>query len=51
MYGSQGIYEEAEPLYLQALAIVEQALGEYYPTTVQIQENLQMMRQQQYPSS
>ena len=51
LYESQGKYEEAEPLYLQALAIAEQALGENHPTTVKIRENLQMMRQQQHPSS
>jgi hypothetical protein len=51
LYDSQGKYEEAEPLYLQALAIAEQALGENHPATVKIRENLQMMRQQQHPSS
>ncbi|MCZ8250761.1 MULTISPECIES: tetratricopeptide repeat protein [unclassified Microcystis] len=51
LYQSQGKYEEAEPLYLQALAIAEQALGENHPNTVKIRENLQMMRQQQHPSS
>jgi tetratricopeptide (TPR) repeat protein len=51
LYYSQGKYEEAEPLYLQALAIAEQALRENHPTTVKIRENLQMMRQQQHPSS
>ena len=51
LYNSQGKYEEAEPLYLQALAIAEQALGENHPNTVKIRENLQMMRQQQHPSS
>ncbi|WP_196219705.1 tetratricopeptide repeat protein [Microcystis aeruginosa] len=51
LYDSQGRYEEAEPLYLQALAIAEQALGENHPNTVTIRENLQMMRQQQHPSS
>jgi len=51
LYSSLGRYEEAEPLYLQALAIAEQALGENHPTTVKIRENLQMMRQQQHPSS
>ena len=51
LYQSQGRYAEAEPLYLQALAIAEQALGENHPTTVKIRENLQMMRQQQHPSS
>ena len=51
LYSSQGRYEEAEPLYLQALAIAEQALGENHPTTVMIRENLQTLRQQQHPSS
>ncbi len=51
LYLSQGRSEEAEPLYLQALAIAEQALGENHPTTVKIRESLQMMRQQQHPSS
>jgi tetratricopeptide (TPR) repeat protein len=51
LYYSQGRYKEAEPLYLQALAIAEQALGENHPTTVKVRESLQMMRQQQHPSS
>lgn len=51
LYDSQGRYQEAEPLYLQALAIAEQALGENHPTTVKIRENLPKMRQQQHPSS
>jgi hypothetical protein len=51
LYYFQGKYEEAEPLYLQALAIAEQALGENHPTTVKIRENLQTLRQQQHPSS
>ena len=51
LYYSQGRYKEAEPLYLRALAIAEQALGENHPTTVNVRESLQMMRQQQHPSS
>ena len=51
LYQSQGRYAEAEPLYLQALAIAEQALGENHPNTVKIRENLQTLRQQQHPSS
>ncbi|AKV68532.1 tetratricopeptide repeat protein [Microcystis panniformis] len=51
LYYFQGRYTEAEPLYLQALAIAEQALGENHPTTVTIRENLQRLRQQQHPSS
>ncbi|MBE9245327.1 tetratricopeptide repeat protein [Microcystis aeruginosa LEGE 00239] len=50
-YYYQGRYEEAEPLYLEALTIAEQALGENHPNTVKFRENLQMMRQQQHPSS
>ena len=51
LYDSQRRYEEAEPLYLQALAIAEQALGENHPNTIIFRENLQMLRQQQHPSS
>lgn len=51
LYQSQGRYEEAEPLLIQALAIAEQALGENHPNTVKIRENLQTLRQQQHPSS
>jgi hypothetical protein len=43
LYYFQGKYEEAEPLYLQALAIAEQALGENHPTTVKIRENLESL--------
>ncbi|WP_071821871.1 MULTISPECIES: tetratricopeptide repeat protein [Microcystis] len=50
-YYYQGRYEEAKPLYLEALTIAEQALGENHPNTVKFRENLQMMRQQQHPSS
>jgi tetratricopeptide (TPR) repeat protein len=51
IYYSQGRYEEAEPLYLQALAIAGQALGENHSKTIKIRENLQLLRQQQHPSS
>jgi tetratricopeptide (TPR) repeat protein len=51
LYKSQGRYPEAEPLFLQALAIAEQALGENHPNTVKSRENLQRLRQQQHPSS
>jgi len=43
LYYSQGRYKEAEPLYLQALAIAEQALGENHPNTVRIRENLESL--------
>jgi len=39
LYNSQGRYPEAEPLYLQALAIAEQALGENHPNTIIFREN------------
>jgi len=50
LYDSQGRYTEAEPLYLEAINIATQALGENHPNTVTIRENLQIMRQQQHPS-
>ena len=43
LYYYQGRYKEAEPLYLQALAIAEQALGENHPNTVRIRENLESL--------
>ncbi|MFM7478118.1 MAG: tetratricopeptide repeat protein, partial [Microcystis aeruginosa] len=43
LYDSQGRYQEAEPLYLQALAIAEQALGENHSTTVKFRENLESL--------
>jgi tetratricopeptide (TPR) repeat protein len=33
LYYAQGRYAEAEPLYEQALAIAERALGSNHPTT------------------
>ena len=51
LYSSQGKYAEAEPLYLQSLAIAEQALGKNHPNTIIFRENLQMMRQHQQSSS
>ncbi|MFM7354961.1 MAG: tetratricopeptide repeat protein [Microcystis aeruginosa] len=51
LYRSQGRYTEAEPLLLEAINIATQVLGENHPNTVTIRENLQIMRQQQHPSS
>ncbi|MBE9246285.1 tetratricopeptide repeat protein, partial [Microcystis aeruginosa LEGE 00239] len=51
LYYSQGRYTEAEPLYLEAINIATQGLGENHPNTVTIRKNLQIMRQQQHPSS
>jgi tetratricopeptide (TPR) repeat protein len=47
LYRSQGKYEEAEPLYLQALEIAERVLGANHPNTVTFRENLKYLRTQQ----
>ncbi len=44
LYESQGRYEEAEPLYLQALEITKKALGDQHPTTITINENYQIIK-------
>ncbi|MGB5631903.1 MAG: tetratricopeptide repeat protein [Waterburya sp.] len=44
LYRSQGRYESAEPLYLQALAIAEATLGENHPNTKTIRDNLNFRR-------
>ncbi|MDE5104694.1 MAG: tetratricopeptide repeat protein, partial [Trichodesmium sp. St19_bin2] len=41
LYNSQGKYEAAEPLYLQALKILKQSLGEEHPNTQTVQKNYQ----------
>lgn len=45
LYKSQGRYAEAEPFYLQALAIAERQLGVNHPNTVTIRENLQSLQE------
>ncbi len=40
LYESQGKYEEAEPLYKRALAILEKVLGFDHPNTVTVRNNL-----------
>ncbi|MGB5593987.1 MAG: tetratricopeptide repeat protein, partial [Crocosphaera sp.] len=40
---SQGKYEAAEPLYIQALAIAERTLGENHPNTNTIRNNYQLI--------
>ncbi len=47
LYKNQGKYEEAEPLYIQALEIVERVLGENHPNTVTIRNNLEDLRAKQ----
>jgi len=40
LYGTQGKYAEAEPLYNRALEIDEKFLGSDHPTTTTIRNNL-----------
>ncbi|MCL5096136.1 MAG: tetratricopeptide repeat protein [Candidatus Omnitrophica bacterium] len=44
LYRDQGRYEEAEPLYTQALEIAEQTLGQSHPTTKTIRGNLNTLK-------
>ena len=39
LYYDQGRYEEAEPLYLQALEMCKKFLGDKHPNTQKVQEN------------
>jgi len=39
LYESQGRYDEAEPLYLEALRICDRTLGSEHPNTVTVREN------------
>ncbi|MFN7381873.1 MAG: tetratricopeptide repeat protein, partial [Dolichospermum sp.] len=43
---SQGKYSEAEPLYLDALAMSERVLGTNHPTTITVRNNLRHLQQQ-----
>ena len=43
LYGSQGAYAKAEPLYLRALAITEKALGPDHPDTATSLNNLALL--------
>ncbi|MFN6584452.1 MAG: tetratricopeptide repeat protein, partial [Aulosira sp. ZfuVER01] len=43
-YESQGKYSQAEPLYIQALDILERQLGVDHPYTVTVRENLAALR-------
>ena len=42
-YYSQGRYSEAEPLYVEALAIAEGVLGKNHPHTQTFRENYQIL--------
>ena len=44
LYSDQERYTEAEPLYQNALAIVEQKLGAEHPNTITIRNNLEELR-------
>jgi hypothetical protein len=49
LYDSQGWYSEAEPLYIEALAICDRILGVNHPTTTTIRENLAILQRQSTP--
>ena len=42
LYHAQGKYEKAEPLYLQAIEILKQSLGEEHPNTQAVIKNYQV---------
>jgi len=44
LYYSQGKYNEAEPLYKQALNICEQRLGVDHPNTITVCDNFELLR-------
>ncbi|MBW4506089.1 MAG: tetratricopeptide repeat protein [Scytonematopsis contorta HA4267-MV1] len=44
LYDSIGRYDEAEPLYLQALNIYKQQLGKNHPHTNTVRQNLENLR-------
>jgi hypothetical protein len=46
LYQSQGKYNEAAPLYLEALAISEQSLDSDHPLARRFRENYQRFLQQ-----
>ena len=43
LYKKQGFYNKAEPLYLEALDIVERAFGELHPNVAVILENIAIL--------
>ncbi len=46
LYRSQGRYTEAEPLYLEAINIATQVLGDNHPDSQTIMENYKTMLSQ-----
>ena len=51
LYDSQGRYEQAEPLYRQALDIFEKVLGKDHPSTVTVRENYQLLLEEKGSNS
>ncbi|MGJ5631782.1 tetratricopeptide repeat protein, partial [Nostoc sp. CALU 1950] len=49
LYDSQGRYSDAEPLYIDALAMCQRVLGVNHPTTATIRENLAILQRQSTP--
>lgn len=49
LYKSQERYSEAEPLYIQALAMCDRILGVNHPFTAKIRENLAILQRQSTP--
>ncbi|NEP13658.1 MAG: tetratricopeptide repeat protein [Symploca sp. SIO2C1] len=45
LYCSQGRYDEAKPLFLQALALRKKLLGNEHPNTKKVRKNLEQLRQ------
>ncbi|NEO95550.1 MAG: tetratricopeptide repeat protein, partial [Moorea sp. SIO3G5] len=44
LYRSMGCYDQAEPIYVQALEIAERKLGSNHPKTVTYRDNLERLR-------
>ncbi|MEO1428735.1 MAG: tetratricopeptide repeat protein [Cyanobacteria bacterium J06632_19] len=47
LYSNQGKYDEAKPLFIQAVEIAERVLGESHPDTVTIRNNFEDFRKKQ----
>ncbi|MBN3924837.1 tetratricopeptide repeat protein, partial [Nostoc sp. NMS4] len=50
LYNSQGRYDQAEPLFLQALEIRQQVFGVNHPNTVTVRQNLENLQAQKSAS-
>jgi tetratricopeptide (TPR) repeat protein len=49
LYRSQGRYNEAEALYIEALAMRKRLLGENHPNTITTRQNLEYLRRNRQP--